>query len=62
MPWSPLASRYLMWLSVLKTKMSLPSHAPLLMRMVSCVMHSCSSLRVAITMPCFERSATRLWS
>ena len=40
----------------------LPSHAPLLMRMVSCVMHSCSSLRVAITMPCFERSATRDWS
>ena len=40
----------------------LPSHAPLLMRMVSCVMHSCSSFRVAITMPCLDSSATRLWS
>ena len=58
MPWSPLASRYLMWLSVLKTKMSLPSHAPLLIRIVSWIMHTCSSLRVRMTMACLESSAT----
>ena len=48
-----------MWLSVLKTKMSLPSHAPLLMRIVSWIMQICSSLRVRMTMACLLSSATR---
>ena len=40
----------------------LSSHAPDLTRIVSCTVHACPSLRLAMTMACLESIATRLIS
>mmetsp|Transcript_12664 Transcript_12664/g.39316 ORF Transcript_12664/g.39316 Transcript_12664/m.39316 type:complete len:222 (+) Transcript_12664:2189-2854(+) len=62
MPESPLGRQYLTWLSVVYTKTPHSSHAPLLTRMVSCTVHKCSSLRLAMITVCLLSSATCVMS
>mmetsp|Transcript_11302 Transcript_11302/g.47210 ORF Transcript_11302/g.47210 Transcript_11302/m.47210 type:complete len:257 (-) Transcript_11302:1181-1951(-) len=58
MPLSPLGRQYLTWFSVVYTKTPHSSHAPDLTRMVSCTVHRCSSLRLAMMTVCLDSSAT----